>query len=256
MGMGVTQVEQVEPTDELEDQIVAYCLGVLSPQEQTAFEARLKEPGVQARVDAYAETIEGLGVAAPVRPPPIALGERLMAQLDAPTAEARPTPAPRRWFNWLALTGWLAAAAMLLLTMGVGATAWRQQAELREFRAALQSPLVASMEAGDVAPQASGRFYLAPDSRQAVLLVGDLPPLPPDKVYQLWLVYPDGQTRDNGGTFRVDEKGYGSLLVNAPKPMNSYIRVGVTTEPRGGSPGPTSGRVVGATLANARPVER
>jgi len=80
-----------------------------------------------------------------------------------------------------------------------------------------------------------------------VLIVQDLPLLQRDRTYQLWLGWGDRQ-RDNGGVFRVDEQGFGLLRLTAPQPFTAYQRVGITEEPAGGSPGPTSPRVIGATL--------
>jgi hypothetical protein len=54
--------------------------------------------------------------------------------------------------------------------------------------------------------------------------------------------------RENGGAFRVDEQGFGMISVIAQRPFTAYQRVGITEEPAGGSPGPTSPRVIGATL--------
>ncbi len=236
----------------LEDLLAAYSLGALAPEEHAALEARLDEPGVRERLAGYAPVIEALALAAPQHTPPAALGERLAARLDAETA---PTPRPAgkviRSSVWQRFTPWLAAAAMFIVSVGLGVRVWQQQTQLTELQTVLTAPRVVGMEAGEVAPQAQGRFYLAPSSHQGVLIVADLPPLPDDKAYQLWLVDKNGQ-RDNGGTFRVDKQGYGTHLVQAPRPMSDYVRIGVTTEPRGGSPGPTSGRVVGASLENAQ----
>ena len=49
----------------------------------------------------------------------------------------------------------------------------------------------------------------------------------------------------------ADEGGYAAMVVQASRPLGEYTRIGVTTEPRGGSPGPTSGRVIGADLSRA-----
>jgi hypothetical protein len=50
------------------------------------------------------------------------------------------------------------------------------------------------------------------------------------------------------GVFRVDEQGFGMISVTAQRPFTAYQRVGITEKPAGGSPGPTSPRVIGATL--------
>jgi Anti-sigma-K factor rskA, C-terminal/Putative zinc-finger len=69
------------------------------------------------------------------------------------------------------------------------------------------------------------------------------PPLAQDRAYQPWLGWGD-RPRENGG----DEQGFGMISVTAQRPFTAYQRVGITEEPAGGSPGPTSPRVIGATL--------
>ncbi|MCW5848698.1 MAG: anti-sigma factor [Anaerolineae bacterium] len=239
--------------EDLEEVLVAYSLGALPPEEAAAFEAQLDAPEIQAAHAAYRETVETLNLAPALRTPPPTLKARLMARLDE--AAAPPAARPRhRLLVLRRLSPWLAAAAMLLVSFGLGLRVWQQQAQLAEMQAVLTKPQMVAMEAGEVAPKAQGRFYLAPDSTRAVLIVADLPPLSQDKAYQLWLVGKD-DVRDNGGTFRVDSHGYGTYLVAAPRPLREYKRIGVTTEPAGGSPGPTSGRVIGASLDAPQPVE-
>ena len=96
--------------------------------------------------------------------------------------------------------------------------------------------------------RARGFLLLKPDDLHAVLIVQNLPSLPQDRAYQIWLGRGDRQ-RDNGGVFRVDEQGFGLVSITAPRPFTAYQRVGITEEPAGGSPGPTSPRVIGGTLA-------
>jgi len=103
------------------------------------------------------------------------------------------------------------------------------------------------LRSDQAASQARGLLLLTPTEPHAVLIVHDLPPLPQDRAYQLWLGRSDRQ-RDNGGVFRVDAQGFGLLRLTAPQPFTVYQRVGITEEPAGGSPGPTSPRVIGATL--------
>jgi hypothetical protein len=94
--------------------------------------------------------------------------------------------------------------------------------------------------------QARGTLLLQTITPHAVLIVQDLPPLPSDRVYQLWLLR--DSTRDNGGIFQVDAQGFGMLLIHAPHPLTDYRAAGITQEPTGGSPGPTSPRLIGGRL--------
>ena len=98
----------------------------------------------------------------------------------------------------------------------------------------------------ETAPEARGWIYVDPGTADALLVAYKLPPLGPDRAYQLWLVRDGG--RDDGGVFQVDTRGFGILRIQAPMPFASYQRVGITEEPASGSPGPTSARVIGGKL--------
>lgn len=238
--------EQYPPlTEDVQEQAAAYSLGALTSEEVAAFEAQLALPAVRAEAAAGHAAVEALALTPSLRRPPPTLRDRILAAADAP----RPAPAPKVLL-WPRLAPWLAAAAMFVLAIGLGGRVVQQQAALNEYQSFLAMPSTVRMEAGDAAPGAHGQFYLAPNSRQAMLLASELPALPDDKVYQLWLVGKDG-VRENGGLFRADDGGYAAMVVQAARPLGEYTRIGVTTEPRGGSPGPTSGRVIGADLSRA-----
>jgi len=53
-----------------------------------------------------------------------------------------------------------------------------------------------------------------------------------------------GEAPRSAGLFTVDEAGSGALVFEIAEPIESFNRVGVTAEPAGGSPGPTSAPVV------------
>ena len=101
---------------------------------------------------------------------------------------------------------------------------------------------------GDAASSVANLRY-DPTTNLAVLLIRDLPTLPPDKNYQLWLIYGD-DARDTGAVFACDPGGskVRTLLINAPRQFNTYIRFGVTIEPAGGSPRPTGPRAFSSSL--------
>ncbi|MEZ4867663.1 MAG: anti-sigma factor [Caldilineaceae bacterium] len=80
----------------------------------------------------------------------------------------------------------------------------------------------------------------------AVLSARSFPPLPPDKVYQLWLT--KGDVRTSGGIFTVDQWGVGTLVFPITQSLDLYDLLGITPEPAGGSPGPTAPPVVRGKL--------
>lgn len=103
------------------------------------------------------------------------------------------------------------------------------------------------LQGTEVAARAIGRLYSGYEESAFVVATYDLPVLPPNQVYQLWLIDASG-TRTSGGTFTVDNHGRGWLLGHAPKPLDEYRSVGVTVEPWGGSPGPTGAKILGGNL--------
>lgn len=78
--------------------------------------------------------------------------------------------------------------------------------------------------------------FFAPDGKQALLSASNLPPLPKDQVYQLWLI------RDNKPlpsiVLNTDATGTGRSLVPADLEFANYQLLGVTVEKAGGSPTP------------------
>ncbi len=94
---------------------------------------------------------------------------------------------------------------------------------------------------------AAGYVYVDPASNVGLMLTYWLPTINADQRFQVWLVTPEGQ-RDSGGLFAADARGNASVIINAPAPVARYKSVGVTVEPAGGSPGPTSPRVCGGEI--------
>jgi hypothetical protein len=72
-----------------------------------------------------------------------------------------------------------------------------------------------------------------------------LPPPPPGKTYQMWLIDPQGD-RTSGG-FLMPETSYPFVMavINSPAPLTGFKGLGVTVEPLGGSPAPTGPKILG-----------
>ena len=102
---------------------------------------------------------------------------------------------------------------------------------------------------GDYAnPLAKGMMYLTPESNDAVLVAYNLPRLAAREIYQVWLNNPEVEQRVSGGTFKVDDKGRGHVIVRSPARLGQYRYCNVTREPAAGSPKPTGPRVLNGTL--------
>lgn len=86
---------------------------------------------------------------------------------------------------------------------------------------------------------------IASDGR-AMLLALNLPPLPRDKVYQIWLV--KAGIVFNAGLFTVDATGYGQTVIIPYLSLAEYDGIGITIEPAKGSLDPTGVSVLQGDL--------
>ncbi|MCS6802790.1 MAG: anti-sigma factor [Chloroflexota bacterium] len=215
-------------------------------------------------LEAAEEIAVVLAMTVPQVTPPARLKERILA---AAQQEAHPAPAaqtPRRVrlpapsFGRL---GMLATAASLLAAIGFALLAFTLASELetqRQLNASLtqglqgqedlvqlissQPQLMSYLTGTPQWPTARGRMYASGINDTALLLVDGLKPLPPDRVYQVWLM--EAGQPHSGGVFTVDTNGQGRWVVRADKPILRYQAIIVTEEPAGGSPMPTSPRVL------------
>jgi anti-sigma-K factor RskA len=80
----------------------------------------------------------------------------------------------------------------------------------------------------------------------ALLFSDELPPLAPDRAYQLWVI--QGEQPIGIGVFTVDEQGVGVLVFNSDTPMTEFNAVAITEEPAGGSEQPTTSPVAVAQV--------
>ncbi len=80
------------------------------------------------------------------------------------------------------------------------------------------------------------RMYYSPSAKSAVVAVSDLPKLPDDQCYQLWLIR--GTDKLPSVVINTDSNGTGSTVVPSDLNFGEYELFGVTIEKAGGSPTP------------------
>lgn len=255
--------------DEMAELAAAYALRALDPEDERRFEAHLAGcPECQASVREMHGVVSLLPhVVEPVEPPPSvkqALFERIRAEQQSPPAAAAPTrpaapPEPRpsggllRWLTGgrLALAGSLAS---LVLAVGLGALALQQRTQIENLqtRLAQQETLqrLATAPGGRVAMMRqdglSARLYAAPDSEQAYIVIDGLPEPEEDRDYQIWLSpSADNLQPVSAGVFNDNT---GRWVIEADRPVTAYEWIGVTQEPDGGSPEPTSDPLMGGPI--------
>ncbi len=141
------------------------------------------------------------------------------------------------------LVGWLAIAAAFVLLVGLwgwSANSDKQKAQ-DQLAALLGTPnipagyKVISLTAQKDYPTTNALVLYNPDKNNAVFVAGGLQQLPADKVYELWLLKPDGQGNpDKGGTFTADQTGSVTHATTGPQTIAQYAGFAVTIEPAPG----------------------
>jgi len=111
-----------------------------------------------------------------------------------------------------------------------------------EFLKILQSPKIDVVIMGglEISPTGYGKIIWDPERKSAILQISNLPPVPKDKDYQLWVI--KGQKPVSAGVFSLTDPEKESFfkidqLVEADKKVISAFAV--TLEPKGGVPQPT-----------------
>ena len=151
-----------------------------------------------------------------------------------------------RWRQFLAApVPAMAAAAMVLLL--VGAVAWDAallaRVHNRESLLTEQQRLLRGISSGarvvqlagtKAAPDAHGALVQPPGNQQAYLVVGLLPPISGDQVYQVWQI--TGDTPISAGVFTPS--GARSVVVALSVTFSGNDKVGVSIERAGGGATP------------------
>jgi anti-sigma-K factor RskA len=264
--------------DEARELLPLMALDVLDVDERDVLDDHLA--GCQECGEVLAghlETTAALALALPQEEPSSALKGRVLARASRahpvsadPSRRSIPAPPLRmagRGSRWrVSLTSLVAAVALVL---AAGSSLWalglRSELEQQNARIATLSErannyqkVTAVLQAADTQirllqstdsnQEAFGRVYIDPETSEGMLMVRNLPPLPPGKVYQLWVAGDDGQRESAGVLTWTDKSGNGYTLIKCPEKLSRWQSFGVTQEPAGGSKEPTTPRVLGGTI--------
>jgi hypothetical protein len=93
-----------------------------------------------------------------------------------------------------------------------------------------------------------GIFIWSEEERIGTLYVAGMPPLESGRAYQLWLMREEGTVAASLGVFRVDAEGAATLVFESAEPIASFSDIGISIEPLGGSPQPTTPNVAVASI--------
>jgi len=163
-----------------------------------------------------------------------------------------------RWFGTTRWTGLLATAMAILLAVAVIDDS-RKRAEIERLAAIAQrgeldsaqlnqlmelltssgAKRVALHESPAKTPPPEGRVIYSAHSGKLLLTAQNLHPLPAGKIYELWILQPNGGKPLPAGTFAPDASGNASMVL-ADEPSNLNVAgFGVTVENEGGAKTPT-----------------
>ena len=242
-----------------EEELEFLALGALPDEEAALLRAHAAECAECAKKLAEARgRAAALAFGVTQEKPTAGAKEKLFARIAAERggriSEAARTDARKRsWWNWVLAP---VAAALALVSLGLWRENQRLVREVREVRLeavrlqqervrverlvnvlAAPETITVKLAGTETAAQSSGVVKYNPRSG-TVIYTAELPPLPADKVYQMWLV-PTIGAPISAGTFSQAESGK-TQVWSAQVPANSEPKAFAgTIEPAGGVPQPT-----------------
>jgi len=243
--------------EQFADDLSLYALGALQGEERLAVERHLNDcPDCRHELAQLQGDSALLALSASGPKPPLRSRERLMAVIAK-----EPRRIPVRFVKrkeWWAVLEWAAAAAMVAVVLLL----LRQNTDLRQRVATLNAnsagqqrqllqakELIATLTSADAAhftlvasktpPQPQGKAIYLRSTSTLVFLASNMPELPPQKTYELWLI-PTSGAPIPAGLFRPDTHG-SAALIKPPLPSGVEAKTfAITVEPGAGSPAPTS----------------
>jgi anti-sigma-K factor RskA len=243
--------------EQFSDDLARYALGELTGEERLALENHLRSCG-ECRLE-LDELRGGMGVLAfsvTGPKPPSKSRKRLMEAIaKEPRRREVRLASGRAW--WRPLEWAMAAAAMVVVLLlvrqngemgrrvvSLEARSTEQQQKLEEAESFVKSLISTDAErftlvASQTSPQPQGKVIYVRRRGTVVFLASNMPPLPPQKTYELWLI-PKSGAPIPAGMFKPDAHG-GATILQAPLQAGTEAQTfAITIEPDGGSPAPTS----------------
>jgi anti-sigma-K factor RskA len=226
----------------------AYALDALPGEERPEFEAHL------GACDAcHREVIELQATACRLAPlaaeaPPARFRARVLAEIDLvrqeSPSEREAGSSPRRRPRLAAVLAAPAAAAALAVGTPVLITGLPEGAGESETASSRAIEVLAAPDADTITVDgpdgAFARVVVSGVRGEAVFLADGMEPAPHRHTYELWLIEGDHSTP--AGLFDVDESGRATRVLTGD--LDRAAAIGVTVEPEGGSPRPTTDPVM------------
>lgn len=221
-----------------------YVLGDLTVEETTHLQQLIAQnPALLQELHALQASLELLPQALPQVEPPA----HLRAAIVAPLA-TQPPRSPKRWLKWLVGMLGLAALALALDNLRL-----RQQLQLAQqvppnrVAAILQQPNSRLIALTGKTSNAAGTLLFTPGQWQEVIVsLGNLPALPPEQIYRMWLSLENGEVL-YCGEFNTDADGAVFVKFRPPKTPPKGVKAKelfVTIDDSRATPNPAGEKVM------------
>jgi anti-sigma-K factor RskA len=246
--------------EQFAEDLALYALGSLDDAGREAIERHLDGcASCRRELDLLRGDTSLLALTTAGPKPPTRARQRLMSAIaNEPLLPARAPATERSRRSLWPTLGWVAAAALVILCIGL----WRQNSSLQQNTASMRTQLQAQIidqgnklqEANAIVatlldpeatrielvavgskPQPRGKAIYQRRNRNLIFFASNLPPLPAEKIYELWLFPANGGAPIPAGLFKPDTSG-SATVVNPPLPEGVEAKnFAVTLEPESGS---------------------
>jgi anti-sigma-K factor RskA len=244
--------------EQFADDLALHALGSLSGEELRSLEAHLEGcASCRRELELLRGDTSLLALTTTGPKPPARARQRLLSAIaKEPRMKAAGTVSAsaggRR--SWLPVLGWTVALALAIVCVGL----LRQNSTLHDDVAALRAQfadqaskleqanavvatlfdpdaLKVELVAAGNKPQPRGKAIYERRTHNLIFIASDLPALPADKIYELWLFPANGGAPIAAGLFKPDAHG-SATVVNPPLPTDVAAKnFAVTLEPGSGS---------------------
>jgi|HubBroStandDraft_1064217.scaffolds.fasta_scaffold07525_7 anti-sigma-K factor RskA len=260
--------------EQFADDLALHALNALEGEDRTKLEKHLATCSAcrleleQLRGDGVLLALSTLGPKPPLRArqrllgavakeavPSLQEAQGRLSRVESAREVGHPSVTTRSsWWGWL---GWAATAAVIVLA----ASLWKENSALRQSLASasaqtaqatreleeirrIASPIIApeaqrvTLVGMKTPPQPQGKAFYLRNRSNLVFVANNMPALPPQKAYELWLIPMQGAPIP-AGMFKPDTRG-SATLVNPPLPAGMEAKAfAITVENEAGATTPT-----------------
>ena len=244
--------------EQFAENLALYALGSLDGEERQTLETHLEScTSCRRELELLRGDMSRLALTTAGPKPPARSRQRLMAAIaNEPRLPAvlAASARQRQHRSWWPTLGWIAAMAVALVCIGLLRQNSGLQRNLASLRAQFSNQGIKLEEANQTVatlmdpdatkielvaagnkPEPRGKAIYQRRNHNLIFFASNLPALPAEKIYELWLFPANGGAPIPAGLFKPDARG-SATVVNPPLPEGVEAKnFAVTLEPESGS---------------------